>query len=113
MKRIVLVLGLLLALIPFMPGIHIVENAWMIVEAGAGNWVPRNSSVVSFECTKASEGGNTSYCFFGHDWTSYYAVCDPNTKGCRDGFTAFSKTDAEHCTGFDPGNVSTWCDIPR
>jgi hypothetical protein len=113
MKRIVLVLGLLLASIPFMPGIHIVENVWMIMEAGAGNWVPRSSSVVSFKCTTASESGNISLCSFGRDWTSYYVACDPNAKGCRDGFTVFSKTAAKRCAGFDPENMSTWCDVPR
>ena len=113
MKRLVLVFALLLALILFMPGIHVVGNAWMIVEAGTGNWVPQSASLVSFQCTQASEGGNASYCFFGHDWTNYYAACDPLDEHCRNGFNAYSKSAAKQCTGFDPHSVRTWCDVRR
>jgi hypothetical protein len=112
-KRLALVLALLLGCALFLPGIRVVENAFMIVESGAGNWVPQSSSVVSFECTQASEGGNTSYCFFGRDWTSYYAACDPVDERCKTGFTAYSKSAAKRCTGFEPHDVRTWCDVQR
>ena len=110
---LVLVPVLLLALFLFLPGINVLENAWMIVESGKGNWVPESASLVSFECTQASQGGNTSYCFFGQDWTNYYAACDPLDVYCRTGFTEYSKEAAEQCAGFDAHRVSTWCDIRR
>lgn len=113
MNRLVYVPALLLGCILFMPGIHVAENAFMIVEAGTGNWVPKGSSIVSFECTQASEGGNASYCFFGRDWTNYYAACDPADERCKAGFTTYAKSAAKQCKGFEPHNVRTWCDGQR
>lgn len=111
--RLVLVPGLLLAAVLLMPGIHVVENTWMIVEAGIGNWVPESSSLVSFQCTEAPEGGNASYCLFGRDWSNYYAACNPGEEGCRNGFAAYPKSAARQCTGFDPQEISTWCGLQR
>jgi hypothetical protein len=121
MKPLVRVPGLLLGLLPvlllgcilLMPGIHVVENAFMIAEAGTGNWVPQSSSLVSFKCTQASEGGNAISCSFGHDWTNYYAACVPTDEHCSAGFTAYSTSAARQCTGFEPYNVKTWCDAQR
>jgi hypothetical protein len=104
---------LLLGCILFVPGIHVLDNTWMIVESGAGNWVPRSASLISFQCTQASEGGTTSYCFFGRDWSSYYAACDPAAKQCSDGFTAYGKSAAKRCAGFEPHDVKTWCGSGR
>jgi hypothetical protein len=56
---------------------------------------------------------NASYCFFGHDWTNYYAAFDLLDEHCRNGFTVYSKSAAKQCNGFDPHNERTWCDIRR
>lgn len=113
MKWLVLSSTLLLGCIVLVPGVHVVENAFMIAEAGSGFWVPQASSLVSFECTESSDGGNATYCLFGRDWANYYAACDPAEKRCSGGFTAYSKAAAERCVGFEPHDVRTWCETKR
>jgi hypothetical protein len=102
--------SLLLFCIVLAPGIHIIENAFMVAEAGAGNWVPPASSMTTFKCTHTSEGGNATYCLYGHDWTYYYASCDPARGQCSGGFLTYPKSAAERCAGFSPHNERSWCD---
>jgi hypothetical protein len=97
------------------PGIYVVGNAFMLL-AEPEYSVPGDSSIVTFDCTKISEGGITSYCDFGRDWTSYYAACGSPTAGlasCSSDFASYPRAAAKACSGFNPHDAATWCEPGR
>jgi hypothetical protein len=110
-KRIAVAFLALLACPIVLPGIHMVGNAFMLL-AEPEYSVPQASSIVTFDCTRISEGGNTSYCDFGKDWTHYYAACGQAAAGfaaCTGDFESYPKVAAESCGGFNAHDARTWC----
>jgi hypothetical protein len=104
MKRFALA-GLAVVLcILVVPGIYVVGNAFMLL-AEPEYSVPNASSIVTFNCTKISEGGNTSYCDFGEDWTNYYGACSDGAgvlPVCAGDFSSYAKSAARSCAGLTP-----------
>lgn len=111
MKKVWMSFLVVLAGVVVLPGIHLVGNAFMLL-AEPEYSVPKASSLITFNCTKISEGGNTSYCDYGQDWTKFYAACGEAASGpaaCQGDFASFPKAAAKSCIGFQPRDASTWC----
>lgn len=112
MKRFAYAIVALFLLVVAMPGCHIVGNSFLhLTEPEYA--VPEASSYATFDCTKMSEGGNTSYCNFGKDWSSYFAACGMHGANCTADYASFPKSAAKDCSGFDPHDASTWCNNTR
>jgi hypothetical protein len=115
MKRIVVGVLAAILFVLVVPGIYVVGNAFMLL-AEPEYSVPNASSIVTFNCTKISEGGNTSYCDFGEDWTRFYGACS-NGGGffpaCAGDFASYAKSEAKRCAGFNAHDARTWCAQPR
>lgn len=115
MKRVAIASSILIACVIGVPGVYLAGNAFMLLTEPEYS-VPDASSIVTFDCTKTSEGGNTSYCDFGRDWTSYYAACGSpaaGLAGCSGDFGSFPRAAAKACSGFNPHDTTTWCEQER
>jgi hypothetical protein len=115
MKRVAIASLILLACVIVTPGIYVMGNAFLLL-AEPEYSVPNASSIITFDCTKISEGGNTSYCDFGRDWTSYYAACGSPASGlasCSSDFASYPRAAAKKCSGFNPHDATTWCPQER
>jgi len=110
LKRIAVASLALLGCLIVLPGIHVLANAFMLL-AEPEYSVPKASSIVTFNCTRISAGGNTSYCDFGKDWTTYYAACGQGAGfgSCTGDFASYPKAAAESCSGFNAHDSRTWC----
>lgn len=110
MKKVIGLAVAAIVLVLVVPGIHLVENAWLLLVAN-GFSVPHTSSIITFECSYISEGSG-EYCLFGHDRASYYAACATEAgqlPRCDTDFLSYKKTDSIKCEDFNAHDARTWC----
>jgi hypothetical protein len=110
-RAIALIVLLPLGLCLF-PGVHLLGNSWSLLVSN-GYSIPRESSIVTFQCTEESSGSG-EYCLFGSDWTTYYGMCETQAgrfPKCEGDFSAYPKKRTRSCRGFDPQDASTWCNL--
>ena len=110
MKKITVFGVVVVVLFVMAPGVHLVENAWLLLVAH-GFSVPKASSMVTFQCTVISDGSG-EYCEFGQDRNSYYAACvleGGQHPKCDTDFLSYKKSEAIQCQSFSPHDFRTWC----
>lgn len=93
-----LVLGLLV-------GTQLGSNL-MLLAMDRSNAIPQGSSIFTFEPTVIN-AGSSSYWLYGKDRSRYYHFTH-NARGEQ-----ISMPIENHCPGFDPHRLATWCTAQR
>ena len=111
MKKIFLAFLIAFLALLAAPGIHLMENSWMLLVAN-GYSIPKGSSALFFSCTSVSSGSG-EYCNFGEDRSAFYGMCAPSKDTalpqCGGDYGRITRDQAAKCSAFSPHDARTWC----